>query len=174
VGGELDYAVLRHCARGELSGVVGAVADSRETVRYADLAGQVDDRAGKDFARVLGARVRYIRTHELGGSQVSFRFGRRREPENGRGVEYHRHAVGDDRVVVRVAVRDVLADHAGDRVRHAVRKVDARVSESNAREGCREQHVGPDLLVIRVLDCLDYVARHHNHGSDRPDVADRV
>ena len=73
-----------------------------------------------------------------------------------------------------VARRLVASDHPRNRVRHPVRQVHARVSESDAGIGSRQQHLRPRLAVSGSSHGPRQVLGDHPQRLQRPDIADRV
>ena len=108
-------------------------------------------------ASTRGQGVRPVAGRRVGSSsraalQVPLGRGLEGEPERlGRG-QRHRHPVGDDRLVLRVALGAVVADPAGDRVGVGVRDVHAGVAEAQPGEGRGHRHLLARLGVVAVAD----------------------
>ena len=121
-----------------------------------------------------GTRFGNVRPHQPGGLQVPMGIGLRGEAENRGGVQDHRHPMRNQRPPGAVPRRDKVPDHPRDRVRHAVGQVHARVAESDAGEGRRQEHRSACLVIRRVSRRPDQIARDHLDRPPGPDVADRV
>ena len=166
-------ASSRCCCREPVDQVVDvgvAEADLGEAVGDADVAHQRGQH-GRQGVRVAAGDVR---VEQPGGLEVPFGRGLEGEPERlGRG-QRHRHAVGDDRLVLRVALGAVVPDPAGDRVGVGVRDVHAGVAEAHPGEGRGHRHLLARLGVVAVADGGPERPGQQRQRLLRPHVGDRV
>ena len=55
-----------------------------------------------------------------------------------------------------------------------MRKVDARITETNTGVRRRQNHLRARLIVTRVVECAEQIVRDDMQGRERPDIADRI
>ena len=172
--GELGDAGLGERSFHQRGDVGPGVADRAKPVGDLQPLHDRDQAIRENVPRVLRLRAGYVRPEDFGRDEVAVRAGLRGEAEHGRRIEDHRHAVGNDRMVRGESFRTEVAHHSGDRIGHPVRKMHARVAESDACVRGGELHLLARFLVVGILDGPHEVLRDPTQRLERPDVADRI
>jgi hypothetical protein len=133
--GELGDPVLGQRALHQPVHIGRGIPHSAEPVRHAGAPHQLRDRPGEEVAGALRPCRADVGSHETRRIEMTARVRLGGETEDGRSIEDDRHAVRHDGMIGWVALGNVVPDHAGYRVGHAVRQVDAGVSKAHPREG---------------------------------------
>lgn len=96
---------------------------------------------GQNGPSIGAMRAADVSSQNLRGLEMAFRTGRRGELEDARRGDDHRQAVRDERVLLPVALRAIVAHHTADRIGHAVTQVHACIAEADASEAARQMHL---------------------------------
>ena len=123
--------MLRQGTFDKSGNVVASVTHSSKAIGDVQFLHIADDLLSQDLTGIL-ALPRNFGAKYRSSIEMSLRARRCRKAENCRRVKDDGHAVRNHRMIHRVSLRPKTADHARNRVRHAMGKMNARVSESHS------------------------------------------
>src|SRR6476620_4485643 len=125
--------MLRQSSFDQSRDVAGTVAHFPKTVGNLQTLHEPGDAIRERLPGILRPDLRNVDTERFGCYQVAIGPGASGEAKDSRRVQNYRDAVRHQRTLNRVAGSVVRLDMARHGIRHAVRQMDARVTEADAR-----------------------------------------
>src|SRR5262245_22902689 len=166
--------MLRQGTLNEGGNIRRCVANSREAIGHTKLHHELRQTIGQDLSSVGSASTRHVSAEYFCSLQVSLRTSGPGKSKNSRSIQNDRHAMWHDRVVHIVAGGPKVADHACNRIRHAVGQVHAGIAEANACKRRSQQHLATRFVVRWILYGSCQEVSDFSHRLQSPYITDRI